>query len=131
MAKQRLVSNTRIYRDCRMLLDEVLDISVNFPRAHKFTIGSKMQEYAVEILNELAGAYINKSLAVRIDHLTRFQMKFETIKSLIRVSGERKWIGLKKYAQLSELLIGIGKQSSAWKSSLIAAGEKPESGGQG
>lgn len=90
MAKQRLVSNTRIYRDCRMLLDEVLDISVNFPRAHKFTIGSKMQEYAVDILNELAGAYVNKSLAVRIDHLTRFQVKFETIKSLIRVSGERR-----------------------------------------
>lgn len=129
MAKQRLVSNTRIYRDCRLLLDEVLDISVNFPRAHKFTVGSKMQEYTVEILNDLAGAYINKSLPARIEHLTNFQMKFETIKSLIRVSGERKWIGLKKYAQLSELLTDIGKQSSAWKSSLVAASKTPESGG--
>lgn len=60
--KKRLVSGTRIYIDCRSLLDELLNVTVDFPRNYKFTIGSKMQEYSIEILNDIAGAYINKSL---------------------------------------------------------------------
>lgn len=129
--KKRLVSGTRIYIDCRSLLDELLNVTVDFPRNYKFTIGSKMQEYSIEILNDIAGAYINKSLEKRIEYLTNFQTRFETLKVLIRVAGERKWISLKKFARLSELTTTIGKQSTAWKNSLIEVSERPEPGGQG
>lgn len=129
--KKRLVSGTRIYIDCRSLLDELLNVTVDFPRNYKFTIGSKMQEYSIEILNDIAGAYINKSLEKRIEYLTNFQTRFETLKVLIRVAGERRWISLKKFARLSELTTSIGKQSTAWKNSLIEVSERPESGGQG
>ena len=129
--KKRLVSGTRIYIDCRSLLDELLNVTVDFPRNYKFTIGSKMQEYSIEILNDIAGAYINKSLEKRIEYLTNFQTRFETLKVLIRVAGERKWISLKKFARLSELTTTIGKQSTAWKNSLIEVSERPEPEGQG
>jgi hypothetical protein len=129
--KKRLVSGTRIYIDCRSLLDELLNVTVDFPRNYKFTVGSKMQEYSIEILNDIAGAYINKSLEKRIEHLTNFQTRFETLKVLIRVAGERKWISLKKFARLSELTTTIGKQSTAWKNSLIEVSERPEPEGQG
>lgn len=129
--KKRLVSGTRIYIDCRSLLDELLNVTVDFPRNYKFTIGSKMQEYSIEILNDIAGAYINKSLEKRIEHLTNFQTRFETLKVLIRVAGERKWVSLKKFARLSELTTTIGKQSTAWKNSLIEVSERPEPEGQG
>lgn len=129
--KKRLVSGTRIYIDCRSLLDELLNVTVDFPRNYKFTIGSKMQEYSIEILNDIAGAYINKSLEKRIEYLTNFQTRFETLKVLIRVAGERRWISLKKFARLSELTTTIGKQSTAWKNSLIEVSERPEPEGQG
>lgn len=129
--KKRLVSGTRIYIDCRSLLDELLNVTVDFPRNYKFTIGSKMQEYSIEILNDITGAYINKSLEKRIEYLTNFQTRFETLKVLIRVAGERKWISLKKFARLSELTTTIGKQSTAWKNSLIEVSERPEPEGQG
>ena len=41
MNKSKLVSNTQIYLDCRKLLDEILDITPNFPRAYKFSVGSR------------------------------------------------------------------------------------------
>lgn len=126
----RLVSGTRIYIDCRSLLDEILNITVDFPRNYKFTLGSKMQEYAVESLNDISGAYLNRSLEIRIEYLTNFQTKFETLKTLIRIAGERKWISLKKFARLSELTTSIGKQSTAWRKSLVSA-SMPESEGQG
>ena len=132
----KLVSGTRIYADCRTLLDEILNISVDLPRNFKFTVGAKMQEYAVEALGDIAGAYIDKTLEKRIDSLTDFQVKFETLKLLVRIAGERKWIGLKRFARISELIVAIGKQSTAWKNSLIAAKiaeseRKPEPEGQG
>jgi hypothetical protein len=40
----KLVSSTKIYLDARKLLDIILDIVPNFPRAYKFTIGAKLQE---------------------------------------------------------------------------------------
>lgn len=126
----KVSSGTKIYIDCRSLLDEILNITVDFPKNYKFTIGTKMQEYSIETLNDISGAYINKSLDIRIEYLTNFQTKFETLKTLIRISGERKWISLRKFARISELTSSIGKQSTAWKNSLVSAAGR-ESEGQG
>lgn len=117
----KLVSSTKIYLDARKLLDIILDIVPNFPRAYKFTIGSKMEDLAVDIIHEIAAAYINKDKAETAKHLTEFQAKYETLKLLIRIAGEREWIkGRGKFANLIELMDGIGKQSSAWKNTILS-----------
>ena len=54
-------------------MDEILDVTPNFPRAYKFTIGARMQEISVDFLTEIAAAYINRD-------------------RLVRTAGERKWI---------------------------------------
>lgn len=90
MSKAKLVSNTQIYLDCRKLIDEILDIVPNFPRAYKFTIGNKMQDIAVNLLSEISAAYLNRDKAVRVQHLVNFQSGFEVLKTLLRIAGERK-----------------------------------------
>lgn len=115
----KLVSNTRIYLDARRLLDEIFDITPNFPRAYKFSVGVKMQDIGIRLLHEIAAAYMNKDRETRIRHLTEFQTLFETLKTLMRIAGERRWIkGLGRHAHIVELMDAIGKQSSAWKNSL-------------
>ena len=103
----KLVSSTKIYLDARKLLDIILDIVPNFPRAYKFTIGAKLQEIGVNLMQEIAAAYINKDKAETVKHLTEFQAEFETMKTLMRIAGEREWIK------------GRGKQSSAWKNKVV------------
>ena len=121
----KLVSNTQLYLDCRALLNEILDVTPNFPREYKFTNGAEMQRLSVALLELDAAAYQNKQ--DRLQNLIRFKAKFETLKTLIRVAGERRWIkGLGRHAQIIELMDAIGKQSTAWKNSLIKA-NKPES----
>ena len=125
MALTKLVSNTQIYLDCRRLLDRILDITPNFPRAYKFTIGDKLHDLGVGLLAEIAAAYINRDRPVRIQHLVNFQAQFETLKTLLRIAGERRWIaGQSKHAEIIELLDAIGKQSTAWKNSLIKLDSK-------
>lgn len=92
MNKSKLVSNQQIYLDCRKLIDKVLDVTPNFPREYKFTIGSKMHEISVSLISEITAAYINRDRATRIQHLINFQSEFEVLKTLVRIAGERKWI---------------------------------------
>lgn len=120
MNKSKLVSNTQIYLDCRKLLDEILDITPSFPRAYKFSIGNKMHDIGVDLISEISAAYINRDKQVRIQHLVNFQSEFEVLKTLLRIAGERKWIlGRSRHANIIELTDAIGKQSTAWKNSLL------------
>ena len=114
----KLVSNTRIYLDARALLDEILDIMPNFPRAYKFSVGAKMQDLGIGLIEDIAAAYMDKPN--RLHHLIVFQTKFETLKTLMRIAGERQWIkGMRRHAHIIELMDAIGKQSTAWKNSMI------------
>ncbi len=117
----KIVSNTRIFLDCGKLLNLILDVTPSFPRAYKYTIGGKLHEITVELIADISAAYINRDRAIRINHLANFQARFETLKVLIRTAGDRHWTTLNKYAQLLELMDAIGKQSTAWKNSLIKA----------
>ena len=113
----KLVSNTRIYLDARALLDEILDIMPNFPRAYKFSVGAKMQDLGIGLIEDIAAAYMDKPN--RLHHLIVFQTKFETLKTLMRIAGERQWIkGMGRHAHIIELMDAIGKQSTAWKNSM-------------
>lgn len=128
MNKSKLVSNTQIYLDCRKLLDIILDITPNFPRAYKFSIGNKMHDIGVALIAEISAAYLNRDRATRIQHLVNFQSEFEVLKTLMRIAGERKWVlGRSRHADIIELLDAIGKQSTAWKNSLIKLDGKQDS----
>lgn len=127
MNKSKLLSNTQIYLDCRKLLDIILNITPNFPREYKFTIGNKMHDIGVGLIADISAAYLNRDRATRIQHLVNFQSKFEVLKTLIRIAGERRWIlGRSRHADIIELLDAIGKQSTAWKNSLIRIDSKQD-----
>ena len=112
----KLVSNTRIYLDARALLDEILDVVPNFPRAYKFSVGAELQRLGIALIQDIAAAYMDKPN--RVQHLINFQTKFETLKTLMRIAGERQWIkGQGRHAHIIELMDAIGKQSTAWKNS--------------
>lgn len=115
----KLVSNTKIYLDCTRLFNVILDITPEFPRVYKYSVGNRMHELAIDLLDEIAAAYINRDRATRVQHLTNFQTKFNTLKTLLRTAGEKKWIlGRSKHAEVIELMDAIGKQATAWKNSL-------------
>lgn len=81
-----------------------------------------MQDIAVNLLSEISAAYLNRDKAARVQHLVNFQSDFEVLKTLLRIAGERKWImGISRHANIIELTDGIGKQSTAWKNSLLRA----------
>ena len=115
--RPKLVSNAPIYKDVRSLLNEIIEVMPEFPRQYKFTIGGEMQKLAVSLLSGAAAAYMDK--ANRLAHLSKFRYEFETLRTLVRIAGEKRWIkGIARHAQIIELMDAIGKQSTAWKNSI-------------
>lgn len=86
----KLVSNAPIYKDVRSLLNEILEVTPEFPRQYKYTIGGEMQKLAVSLLSGAAAAYMDK--ANRLAHLSKFRYEFETLRTLVRIAGEKRWI---------------------------------------
>ena len=119
--KVKLVSSTRIYLDANALLDHILEITPGFPRQYKYSVGGKMHDLAIDLIQDIAAAYMNRDRETRIGYLVAFQVKFETLKTLVRKAGEKKWILSKgRHAQIVELMDAIGKQCTAWKNSVRA-----------
>ena len=90
--KVKLVSSTRIYLDANALLDHILEITPGFPRQYKYSVGGKMHDLAIDLIQDIAAAYMNRDRETRIGYLVAFQVKFETLKTLVRKAGEKKWI---------------------------------------
>lgn len=113
-AKQ--ASETRIYLDVTRLFNMIIDTTVNFPRDVKYTIGSKLHDYSVELMLIIAEAYSEKSNQRKLTILGLAQAKFGVIKTMVRTAGERQWIkGRGRHAALIDIMDGINKQLSAWK----------------
>ena len=122
MSKIKLASKTQIYLDTKSLLDLILDVTPEYPRMYRYSVGCKMHDILITLLGEISAAYINNDKALRLKYLIDFQANFETLKTLVRLSIERRWIRTRgRQANIILLMENIGKQSTAWKKTLSSA----------
>ena len=71
---------------------------------------------------------MGKDLNMRIAETVELQSNLELLNTLIEIAGEHQWIkGRDKLANLLLLMDSIGRQSTAWKGSLIEALKRLES----
>lgn len=115
----KLLQSAKLYRDTSILMVETLEIVVSFPKAYKYTVGERMQNLTMDMAQQVASAYITKDLHKKIDELDNFQADFNVLKTLYRIAGEKQWMSLGLRAHMIELMDSIGKQSTAWKNSVV------------
>ncbi len=122
----KLLQSAKLYRDTSILMVETLEIVVSFPKAYKYTVGERMQNLTMDMAQQVASAYITKDLHKKIDELDNFQADFNVLKTLYRIAGEKQWMSLGRRAHMIELMESIGKQSTAWKNSVVMLKSKNE-----
>lgn len=112
-----LSSELPIYRDTYNLTSLIVDYVGAFPKLHKHTIGQRLTNAALDLFEYIQLA--NRAATERdkrVRYLECFVIKFELLKVLVRLCGEKKIITLKQLSRLSVLIESIGKQANAWKS---------------
>lgn len=124
----KIASETRIYRETKKFLNEVIYVIKDFPKEQRYVVGDRIERTAINSLHIITKVYMERNLRVRIAEMTELQSNLELLNTLIEIAGEHQWIkGRSKLANLLLLMDSIGRQSTAWKGSLVAAPEKAES----
>ena len=103
------------------------DYLTHFPKANRFTIGSKID---VLFLEAIEYAFIASYTHTTEKHifLNKGISKVDLIKLLLQLSWEIKALDNKKYIVLSERFSEIGKMLGGWKRQL--ANKTPETSSQ-
>jgi len=110
-------SELPVYRETYRLVSLITDLTMQFPRSRKHTFGQKIETVSLDLFEyiHLANTYV----ANRAMYLEGFQVKFELLKTLIRLCTDKKIITISQAAELAELTTKIGKQISGWKNSTL------------
>jgi len=101
-----------IYKSAYDLLSAASDVTRNFPRDFKRSIGEKVRDECVEIIVLIFKANV---AAHKIPHIDNLLERLQVVELLLRLSKDKRFISTKQYAQVIEITDQIGKQSSGWK----------------
>lgn len=101
-----------VYKDTYKLLLLVYEITKNFPREYKYTLGQDMKRDGLQLVRSIYRA--NRAENKKV-HLEEFLDNFEILKLEIRLCVDLKILSIKMQSQTTALLESIGKQITGWK----------------
>ena len=108
-----LASELKIYKDTYQLVSELLAWKNNMPRMYRYDLGEKLVNTSLGLFDLIQ--YANMSIETRVRYLNQFIVKFELLKTILRLCFERQLFPLRQQAEICRLTSLIGKQATAWR----------------
>ena len=84
-----------------------------FPRNHRFTLGERIENRLIEILELLIQASYQRT--GKEHSLSQANLQIEVVRHLWRLAYELKVISMKNYHYGSKLLFELGQQVGGWQ----------------
>ena len=101
-----------VYRDTYKLILLVYEVTKDFPKQYKYSLGQDMQRDALQLVRSIYRA--NKA-SQKKEYLDGFLDEFELLKLEIRLCVDIKILSFKKQAEFTSLMDSIGKQVTGWR----------------
>ena len=108
-----LTEKLPVFRTVYELISIIYDYVSKFPRQYRYTIGEKLTNESLGLFIFISKA--NRDINKRSVYLNEFLVKFEVIKTLIKLITEKRIICLKQAAHLAKFCVSIEKQITSWK----------------
>lgn len=86
----------------------------NFPRVYRGTLGAKIENYFLELLESIFTALYLPS-SQKVGRLTVAISKLDGVKFFLQLAWENKCLSNEQYAALSDNLQRIGRMLHGWK----------------
>lgn len=112
-----------IYKSAYSLLVQAAQITRNYPRDFKKSIGDKVRDECVEIIVLIFKANVSYN---KIPHIEKLLEHVQVVELLLRLSKDMRFISTSQYAKVIEITDEIGKQSTGWKKQQNAASPAAE-----
>ncbi len=107
-----LYYDLNVFKDVYMLILMVFEVTKDFPREYKYTLGQDMKRDAIQLVRSIYRA--NKAKDKK-EYLEAFLDDFEILKLEIRLCTDMKILAIRKQAEISLLMDGIGRQITGWR----------------
>jgi len=105
-----------VYRDTYTLILKIFECTKDFSKEYKYSLGQNMKRDALQLVRSI---YRSNKSAQKKEHLEKYMDDFELLKLEIRWSTDMKVMPVKKQAELSLLMDGIGKQITGWRNASV------------
>ncbi|MDD3919376.1 MAG: diversity-generating retroelement protein Avd [Candidatus Pacebacteria bacterium] len=102
MNYDKLVLFQKIYD----LILEIHPIIITFPKNERFTLGQKMENTLLSILEIVIVINLKK---VSSNYFRKIDVELQKLKIFIRLSKDLRFISIKTYGSLEEKVVEIGK----------------------
>jgi hypothetical protein len=89
----------------------LLPIVAKFPREHRFTLGNRMEDGVLAILELLAEASYTRE---KRELLRQANLRLERLRYLIRLAKDLKLLSLKQYEFAVQALFAAGNEIGGW-----------------
>ena len=101
-----------VYKDVYALILLVYEVTKEFPREYKYTLGQDMKRDSMQLVRSI---YRANKYREKTEHLHHFQDDFELLKLEIRLCHDLRLLNTKQYSTFIELTEGIGRQVTGWR----------------
>ena len=89
----------------------------NFPKVHRYTLGAKVEDSFLTLLEHIFFA-LYLPIEKKIIRLEYAVAKLDALKFFLQISFENKCISEKQYLEISKELDEIGRMLGGWKKGL-------------
>ena len=96
----------KLFQKVYDLILEVHPVIVTFPKNERFTLGQKIENCLLNILEIIIVVNLGK---VALNYFKKLDTEIQKLKILIRLSKDLRFISIKTYGSLEEKVIEIGK----------------------
>ena len=104
-----------IYKLTYDLLFRVIQVTKNYPREYKYTLGQKLKD---EIIELVVFIYKANTAENKGQHIEIILERIQVIQVMIRLSHDLRILPRGHYADLAEKTDSLGRQAQGWLKSL-------------
>lgn len=110
-----------IYKLTYDLLLRIMQVTKDYPREYKHTLGQKLKD---EIIDLVVLIYKANTAKDKTQHIEIILERVQVVQLLIRLSHDMRILPRKHYADLAEKIDGLARQAQGWLKS--SGKRKPE-----
>ena len=100
-----------IYKLTYDLLLRIMQVTKNFPREYRHTLGQKLKEEIIELVVIIYKANTAKD---KEHHIEMILERIQVVQLLIRLSHDIRILPRKHYADLAEKIDSLARQAQGW-----------------
>ena len=108
-----------VYGDVYRLILKIFEYTKDFPREYKYSLGQDLKHDSIVLVRSIYRANKAKS---KTEYLEVFLDDFEILKLEVRLCVDLKILPMKKQAEITGLMDGIGKQITGWRNAGMVKG---------